>query len=930
MSDDLLHYGILRESGRYPWGSGKDPYQRSMQFYGLVDEMRKKGLTDPEIAKAIGLTVKELDPTSHKGFTVAQLRDTRTIAKENKILYETRAAVKLRDKGVSVDVISETLGLPKATVRLRLANSENLKQSALMGTADMLRREVDAYDIVDVGKATNIGIGVSIEKMRAALGVLHDEGYTTYIIKKPNVGTGHMISHRVLVKPGVEFKDAAAMSDRIHTMGEWTEDGGISFLNIREPLSVDPKRVGVAYESSEDGMVYVRAGVEDLSMGKNRYSQVRIAVDGTHYIKGIALVRDDMPPGVDLMVHTNKKPGTPLLGEKNNSVLKPMADDPDNPFGSIIKRQIISTDPKTGEQRVTSAINIVNEEGDWDDWRNSLPAQMLAKQPHSLIKSQLKTTRDQVKARLEEIDTITNPVIRKNALEKFAAQIDADAVDLRAAATSSRQKTQVIIPLPKMNKNEVYAPNFETGERVVLIRYPHGGKFEIPELTVNNNSRIAKKLLGNAVDAVGIHPAVAERLSGADFDGDTVVVIPNPKGLIKGSKSMSGTASATFEKGLANFDPKRIYGGYKEVGVNPKGKPIGNFKLMTNTGREMGMITNLITDMSIQAAKPEHVVRAVRHSMVVIDAEKHQLDYKKSEIDNGIAQLKELYQGSSQSGASTLLSKATAKVHVPQRKLRLMQDGGPIDPETGALVYTETGNTRSAYDSKTKTYDRTKKVLTEEKVKRLALTDDAYTLVRDPRDPVERLYADHANEMKGIANKTRLKASRIPSPKTNPVAKKAYPLELANLNRQLKEAERQLPLERKANAIAASIVKAKRADDPTLREDRDRLKKTQSQAKKAARARLGLTKPTITISDREWDAIQSGAVSKSKLESMLKYTEPKRIQELSMPRKNSVMTKSVSSRAATMLSAGMNTADVARSLGISASTLREAIKRGDV
>ena len=41
----LEHYGMPRRSGRYPWGSGEDPYQHSRDFIGRVEEMRKNDAT---------------------------------------------------------------------------------------------------------------------------------------------------------------------------------------------------------------------------------------------------------------------------------------------------------------------------------------------------------------------------------------------------------------------------------------------------------------------------------------------------------------------------------------------------------------------------------------------------------------------------------------------------------------------------------------------------------------------------------------------------------------------------------------------------------------------------------------------------------------------------------------------------------------------
>ena len=58
--NELKHYGMPRRSGRYPWGSGKDPYQRTGDFLTRIDDLKKQGLTEKEIADAFGLTTTEL------------------------------------------------------------------------------------------------------------------------------------------------------------------------------------------------------------------------------------------------------------------------------------------------------------------------------------------------------------------------------------------------------------------------------------------------------------------------------------------------------------------------------------------------------------------------------------------------------------------------------------------------------------------------------------------------------------------------------------------------------------------------------------------------------------------------------------------------------------------------------------------------------
>ena len=52
--DELMHYGMPRRSGRYPWGSGEDPYQHSGDFMNRVNELRKQGVSEVDIAKMVG------------------------------------------------------------------------------------------------------------------------------------------------------------------------------------------------------------------------------------------------------------------------------------------------------------------------------------------------------------------------------------------------------------------------------------------------------------------------------------------------------------------------------------------------------------------------------------------------------------------------------------------------------------------------------------------------------------------------------------------------------------------------------------------------------------------------------------------------------------------------------------------------------------
>lgn len=511
---DLAHYGVKRKSGRYPWGSGKDPHQHSGDLLSTIKDLKAKGLSETEIAKGLGMTT-------------TQLRAQKSIAKNEKRKADVAMVARLKEKGMSNTAIGRRMGINESSVRALLDPTLKERAGSTEALAKQLKKEVGKDGLVDVGLGVEVNMGVTSTKMKTATAMLEAEGYHVHKVKVTQQTTGKQTEMKVLVPPGMDYKTVLAKRGEIKAPGVNIEDGGRTVYGIEKPTAVSSKRVKVRYGpeggADMDGVIEVRRGVKDLSLGSSSYAQVRISVDGTHYLKGMAMYSDDIPKGYDLRFNTNKKP----TGNKLDA-LKPQTGDPANPFGSVIRKQLHYTD-KNGKKKL-SAMNIVNDEGTWGDWSKTLSSQFLSKQPVSLAKTQLQKVRDKRRAELEEIMALTNPSVKKKLLQSFADSVDSDAVDLKAASLP-RQASQVILPVPKMKTTEVYAPNFKHGEKVVLVRHPHGGRFEIPELTVNNKNPHARKAIGTKVkDAIGIHPKVAERLSGADFDGDSVLCIPNGGG----------------------------------------------------------------------------------------------------------------------------------------------------------------------------------------------------------------------------------------------------------------------------------------------------------------------------------------------------------------------------------------------------------------
>ena len=902
--DVLIHYGVLRRSGRYPWGSGATPHERGRDFLGTVDSLRSKGLSEVDIAKGLNITDAKGKPS------VSSLRALRSISRDEVRKANVAQAVRLQEKGMSNVAIGDRMGLNESTVRTLLDPATSAKKDILQNVAKTLEDRIKDGGYLDVGPGTSNHLDISTTQLSTAIAVLKEKGYETRNIQVPQLGTGQKTTIKTLVPPGApKFIDPT----QIKSIDAFSEDGGRTITKIEPPVNINSSRVGVRYKAEggdqADGVIYVRPGVGDVSIGKSRYAQVRIAVDGTHYIKGMAMYKNDLPAGHDLVFNTNKS----NTGDKLDA-FKAQKDE-ENPFGAITTQRTY-TDAHGKTHR--SVMNIVNDEGDWRDWSRSLSSQFLSKQPVALAKRQLDMTFALRKEQLDEIRKLTNPVVKKKLLESFADSADSAAVHLKAAALP-KQATHVILPIPSLKKNEVYAPNYDNGERVALVRFPHGGKFEIPEVTVNNRNREARATLPNAPDAIGIHPSVAKRLSGADFDGDTVLVIPNNRGEVKSSPPLTK---------LENFDPQTHYSPYDgmktidggtyhaatgKVDYGPGGKPNGRPKQ-----HQMGDVSNLVTDMTIKGASDDEIAAAVRHSMVVIDAEKHHLNYKQSRIDNGIDALKEKYQGRGTTGrlagASTIVSRAGSEQRVPARKLRRASEGGPVNPKTGERVFVPTGQVQ-VINGKTvvKTVRSTK----------LAETPDARKL--SSGQPIENVYAEHSNSLKGLANEARRESLHTGNLEYSPSAAKTYKSEVSKLTSELNIALKNKPRERQAQLIANAMVKATREDNPQL--DSADLKKLKSRSLDTARARVGAERHLIEISPEQWRAIQAGAITTHKLRAILDNADPDKIKKLATPRTATVVTPAKLAIIKNKLANGYSQAEIARDLGIPVSTINAAIHR---
>lgn len=955
--DDILHYGIKRKSGRYPWGSGENPYQHDGLFMERYNENKAAGMTDSQIADAMGIPV-------------AYMRQKREIETNKLAQAEYAQILKLKDHGYSNSEIARRMGYSsESTVRSKLKIAESGRLEEIDTIANAIKKNVDSKGFIDVGKGVNLDIGCNENKFDTAVTKLIEDGYERFYLKVPQLGTGKTTNMMVLCPPGTTWNEFKEKTDKdltvvksINDYFEYDNNGKLVSRAPKYPAEFSSDRLMVRYGDEggkeKDGVIELRRGVEDISLGGANYAQVRINVDGTHYLKGMAVYSDNMPDGVDIIFNTNKKTGTPVLGDgKENSVLKKLKDDPNNPFGATIKSEELSarsqrmyTDPKTGELK-QSVINIVNEQGDWNEWSKTLSSQFLSKQSLDVAKKQLNLDIAYRKDEYSDILQVSNNTIRKQYLDDFAEACDKAAADLKAAAFP-RQSAKVILPIPSLKDNEIYAPTYENGETVALVRYPHQGTFEIPILTVNNKNKEGNSVIGKlSQDACGINAKVAERLSGADFDGDSVTVIPLKTVKVKSTDPDSDPAF----KNLKTFDAKEQYKGYEGMEV---------MKERTKQ-TQMGIVSNLVTDMTLKGASADEIVRATKHALVVIDAPKHELDYRRSYEENGIAALKEKYQKDENSGkvggASTLISRASSEKRVPEIASYIK-----VDPKTGEKILTPTNRTyelevekyvpakvakqkakngepitEADYIYKTKKDSYEKEVFNKETgeveikryytkeptttMKAMDLTNDANTLSSGL--PMEKVYANYANTLKSMANSARKESYSIKNEKVNKTAAETYKAEVESLNRKVIEAQKNAPKERQAQILANQRVREQVATNPEIKESKDKMKKIKNSALLEARSQVGASKKDVevTITPKEWEAINANAIGSTSLKSIINNANKDSLRDLAMPKPTKSISSAKEGKIKAMSTGGFTLDEIAKATGVSTSTISKIL-----
>ena len=884
--DDILehvgipHDGNIPHSGRYEYGSGKNPYQDDEDAYKPVSTIHDLiNKIDPNRKLSETELCKKLSEATGQDIATTDLRQIKATDKFRKKSYDVCYAIKLSDKGYSLETIAAKMNLSTKTVKSYIDPVKQKKIRVIRDIADVIKRQVDeSGKPVDVGEGVNDLLCCSKEQLEKSVRLLREEGYNYLRYKIPQLSTGNSTPAVFIYRPNkdgetaqsvrLEFNEHIRNNDyTIPTCNIKDSKEGISLReNINKPLSLDPKRLQIRWGEDgggdKDGLIELRRGVDDLDMNGSNYAQVRILVGKDKYLKGMAVYADDLPDGVDVRFNTGKATGAPDALKKIK-IKNYETGNPADMLGSYVQRQNFYID-KNGKEK-QGVLNIVNEQGQsWSNYDDNLASQFLSKQKDSVAKKQLDVSFDDKKALFNEYKKLTNPVVKEHYLKEFAEQCEKDAERLKAAAFP-RQSWNVILPVNTLKDNEVYAPGYRDGETIALVRYPHGGIFEIPVLKVNNRNKEGINMIGNkSIDAIGINKKTAAQLSGADFDGDTVIAIPNNDGKIS-SKSML--------KGLVGFSD--------EMGEKYKEYP--GMKVLKGQQKqlEMGKVSNLITDMTLLGANDADIACAVRHSMVVIDAEKHHLNWKLSEQENRISSLKKKWQvqldengniKENKHGAATLISRAKSEIRVPKKSGYIMIDEEGrkytyAHDENGKILTDKKGNRIRKYDlssgemkyaSKpvTKKYteenwppkdidlnakntrgnkiytvkeeinkngekiykvthkeykrDENGNILQEpalEKTTKMRATDDARTLISYYNTKMERIYADYANNLKQLSRDALKETTEMKKYEQSQSAKQTYKEEVESLRKKLTVAGTFKPLERKAQSLANKIYR---------------------------------------------------------------------------------------------------------------------------
>ena len=194
---------------------------------------------------------------------------------------------------------------------------------------------------------------------------------------------------------------------------------------------------------------------------------------------------------------------------------------------------------------------------------------------------------------------------------------------------------------------------------------------------------------------------------------------------------------------------------------------------------------------------------------------------------------------------------------------------------------------------------------------------------------MEIVYADYANSMKSLANQARMEMVSTTKIQYNKSAADTYRAEVDSLKRKLNEALLNTPRERAANRMAGAEIKAKK--DANQLTDPGDVKKASQRALSKYRTDVGSVKRSernIDITDREWEAIQAGAISENRLKQILDKTDTDKLRQRATPRATNNLSTAQVNRIKTLAASNYTLNQIAEKLGKSPTTIAKYLKEG--
>ena len=233
----IAHYGVKRRSGRYPWGSGENPYQHSADFLARVESLASEGKAEKDIAKELGMTTTDLR---------MQVR----VAKHERRALEADRARSLREDGLSLQEIANKMGYTNdSSIRSLLNENTAENKNRANVTAETIAKELETKNMIDVGAGVEKELGVTDSTLKEALFILETKGYQVYGIGlQQTTNPKQQTITTIVAKDGFDQKYAYNHTEEIASLRDYhSKDGGLSFKKTQYPASVDSKRVMIQY-----------------------------------------------------------------------------------------------------------------------------------------------------------------------------------------------------------------------------------------------------------------------------------------------------------------------------------------------------------------------------------------------------------------------------------------------------------------------------------------------------------------------------------------------------------------------------------------------------------------------------------------------------------------------------------------------------------